>query len=123
MLGTGTEAGNENGHIVGFRECTWGSDDAPRLPRAHPMRVRAVYNATTHVSGAMARFLLAGRPVGAEERSESLSPASESLDRKRVLDKRVEPDIERDMELDRNRLLPPPCLLPCPCLARRRLCR
>ena len=65
----------------------------------------------------------AGRPVGAEERSESLSPASESLDRKRVLDKRVEPDMERDMELDRKRLLPLPCLLPCPCLARRRLWR
>ena len=33
-----------------------------------------------------------GRPVvGAEERSESLSPASESLDRKRILDKRVVP--------------------------------
>ena len=64
--GTGRTAGNEEGYIVGFRETTWGQDDAPVYARGHPFRIIAIYNATSKITGAMARVLIAGHPrVGA----------------------------------------------------------
>lgn len=58
--GTGHEAGNEAGYIVGFHECTWGAADAPIYPRGYEMRVIAVYDATAYISGAMAQMQMDG---------------------------------------------------------------
>ena len=60
--GTGNEPGNERGYIVGFRESTWGVEDTPIFARGHPMRLRAVYNASVPITGVMARVLLVGHP-------------------------------------------------------------
>lgn len=63
VYGTGTTPGNERGYITGFRETTWNVADAPVYEFGHPMRLIAIYNATTYTSGAMARVLLAGHPT------------------------------------------------------------
>lgn len=67
-MGSGSAPGDEAGYITGFRECTWGVDEAPRFARGHPMRLTAVYNASRHITGAMARILLAGHLTTEETR-------------------------------------------------------
>lgn len=57
MYGNGTEAGNEDGYLVGLRPCTWGSD-APRFQRNHPLRTRATYNASRVHTGVMSLWLM-----------------------------------------------------------------
>ena len=61
--GSGDDAGNERGFVVGFREIVWTPDDAPVFAYGHPMRIIAYYNATSYITGAMARVLLAGHPI------------------------------------------------------------
>jgi len=57
MYGNGTEAGNEDGYLVGLRPCSWGSD-APRFQRNHPLRARATYNASRGHTGVMSLWLM-----------------------------------------------------------------
>ena len=61
--GSGVDAGDEAGYITGFRTCTWGGDAAPVYERRHPMRLIAYYNASRYITGAMARYVLAGHEV------------------------------------------------------------
>lgn len=58
--GGGRAAGDEEDFITGFRTCTWSPANAPRLPRNHPLRITAVYDASRYITGAMARFVIAG---------------------------------------------------------------
>ena len=58
LYGTGTEAGNEVGYVVGLTPCAWGEDDAPVLTVGEPMRVTAVYNASRYQYGVMATWKL-----------------------------------------------------------------
>ena len=63
MYGNGTEAGNENGYLVGLRPCTWAGGEAPRFQRNHPLRTRAVYNASHGHTGVMSLWLMDVSPV------------------------------------------------------------
>jgi hypothetical protein len=55
--GTGDEAGNENGYLVGLRPCTWGGKHPKRFRRDHLFRSRSVYNATQYHTGVMSLWL------------------------------------------------------------------
>ena len=58
VYGTGREAGNERGYLVGMRVCSWDRASAPRLRRGESLRVRAVYDASHYRVGVMAQFAL-----------------------------------------------------------------
>lgn len=56
--GNGSASGNENGYLLGISTCKWGGGKAPRFRRDHPMRTRAVYNASRHHTGVMSLWLM-----------------------------------------------------------------
>lgn len=58
IYGTGTEAGNEKGYIVGQKSCGWSAADAPRLESGRQLRSTFVYNASRHQTGLMAFWYL-----------------------------------------------------------------
>ena len=60
VYGTGLEAGNERGYLVGIRGCRWNRTSAPTFERGHPMRVTAAYDASEYITGAMAKINLMG---------------------------------------------------------------
>jgi hypothetical protein len=57
MYGTGEEAGNENGYLVGLTPCTWSGQSPKRFRRDHLLRARSVYNATSSHMGVMSLWL------------------------------------------------------------------
>lgn len=59
MYGEGKEVGNEAGYLTGITPCVWGGPGKvpPRRKRSHPIRTRAVYNATEKNTGVMALWL------------------------------------------------------------------
>jgi len=61
--GHGTAPGDEDGYMVGLSPCRWGRSEAPRFRRDHPMRTRAVYNATMGHTGVMSLWLMDVSPV------------------------------------------------------------
>ena len=58
VYGSGNNAGNEAGYLVGFRECIFGASEAPLIAPGHPLRIISYYNATKHITGAMATMQL-----------------------------------------------------------------
>jgi hypothetical protein len=58
VYGNGTMPGNEDSYMVGLSTCHWGGADAPRFRRDHPMRTRAVYNASLGHTGVMSLWLM-----------------------------------------------------------------
>mmetsp|Transcript_64003 Transcript_64003/g.162208 ORF Transcript_64003/g.162208 Transcript_64003/m.162208 type:complete len:506 (+) Transcript_64003:19-1536(+) len=56
--GHGATPGNEDGYLVGLTPCHWGGAEAPRFRRDHPMRTRAVYNASLGHTGVMSLWLM-----------------------------------------------------------------
>jgi hypothetical protein len=56
--GRGSTAGDENGYLVGLTPCRWGGDSAMRFRRDHPIRTRAVYNASIGHTGVMSLWLV-----------------------------------------------------------------
>eukprot|EP00930_Biecheleria_cincta_P076772 TRINITY_DN63992_c0_g1_i1.p1 TRINITY_DN63992_c0_g1~~TRINITY_DN63992_c0_g1_i1.p1 ORF type:complete len:505 (+),score=62.83 TRINITY_DN63992_c0_g1_i1:39-1517(+) len=57
LYGNSSEAGNENGYLVGLTTCIWGPAEAPRFKRSHLLRARSVYNATEYHTGVMSLWL------------------------------------------------------------------
>jgi len=57
IYGTGDEAGNERGFLVGVSACQWSYDDAPKLPNNRPMRITATYNSSEPRYGAMMKWM------------------------------------------------------------------
>lgn len=62
MYGTGQEAGNEDGYLVGLRPCVWGEGDSPTFRRDHLLRIRTVYNASSYHTGVMSLWLMQVAP-------------------------------------------------------------
>jgi len=62
--GTGREAGNEEGYLVGVGACQWAGDDAPVFQRDHPMRIVAAYNSSAERFGAMLQWKFAVAQAG-----------------------------------------------------------
>lgn len=58
VYGTGLEAGNEKGYLVGMGVCSWNRNAAPRIRRGDSLRVRTVYDASEYRIGVMAQFAL-----------------------------------------------------------------
>lgn len=58
MYGNGTQPGNENGYMTGLLPCVWSGANAPRFQRQHPLRTRAVYNASRGHTGVMSLWLM-----------------------------------------------------------------
>lgn len=56
--GHGSTPGDENGYLVGLSPCRWDGKNALRFRRDHPMRTRAVYNATMAHTGVMSLWLM-----------------------------------------------------------------
>lgn len=63
FYGHGSTAGDEDGYLVGLIPCRWGSPDASRFRRDHPMRTRVVYNATRGHTGVMSLWLMEVSPA------------------------------------------------------------
>ena len=63
QYGTGMQAGNERGYLVGARSCTWGNADAPRVPLGRLMRTITKYDASTYLMGVMSIWVLYGDAV------------------------------------------------------------
>mmetsp|Transcript_63018 Transcript_63018/g.150120 ORF Transcript_63018/g.150120 Transcript_63018/m.150120 type:complete len:484 (+) Transcript_63018:98-1549(+) len=57
IYGTGQQAGNEKGYLVGLEICSWNLKNAPRYRRDHPMRARSVYDASQAHTGVMSLWL------------------------------------------------------------------
>lgn len=59
QYGKGKAAGDEAGYVTGITPCIWGTEGKvpPRRKRSHPIRTRAVYNATNRVTGVMSLWL------------------------------------------------------------------
>ena len=55
--GTGREAGNEEGYIVGLGMCTWSVEGVPEYRNDHPFRLIAAYNASEPRTGVMAQWI------------------------------------------------------------------
>eukprot|EP00933_Yihiella_yeosuensis_P080747 TRINITY_DN94226_c0_g1_i1.p1 TRINITY_DN94226_c0_g1~~TRINITY_DN94226_c0_g1_i1.p1 ORF type:complete len:503 (-),score=91.14 TRINITY_DN94226_c0_g1_i1:469-1908(-) len=58
LYGHGSTPGDENGYLVGLETCRWTGATAPRFRRDHPMRSRAIYNATHYHTGVMSLWLM-----------------------------------------------------------------
>jgi len=58
IYGTGSDAGDEEGYLVGLLPCSWSGASAPRFRRDHLLLTRAVYNATKAHTGVMALWLM-----------------------------------------------------------------
>merc|ERR1712151_1475211 len=56
--GHGSAPGDENGYLVGLSTCRWNGTSAPRFRRDHPLRTRAVYNASVAHTGVMSLWLM-----------------------------------------------------------------
>jgi len=63
--GHGSTPGDERGYLVGLSPCSWGPATARRFRRDHPMRTRAVYNATQGHTGVMTLWNLQLAPAQA----------------------------------------------------------
>ena len=63
QYGTGMQAGNERGYLVGTRSCTWDLSDAPRLPPSRLLRTIATYDARSHQYGVMSEWIIYGDAV------------------------------------------------------------
>jgi hypothetical protein len=55
--GTGNEAGNEEGYIVGHGVCIWDGESGPVYNAFHPMVLTAAYNASEERFGVMAEWI------------------------------------------------------------------
>jgi hypothetical protein len=59
MYGTGSIAGDEKGYLTGLRPCTWSlGENNTRFRRDHPLRARAVYDASSYHMGVMSLWLM-----------------------------------------------------------------
>lgn len=65
VYGHGSTPGNESGYLVGLSTFRWGGARAPRFRRDHPMRTRAVYNASKGHTGVMSLWLMEVSPAPA----------------------------------------------------------
>ncbi|CAJ1431802.1 unnamed protein product [Effrenium voratum] len=63
IYGNGTEPGNEHGYLTGLMPSSWDGKAAPRFKRNHPLRSRAVYNASRGHTGVMSLWLGDVSPV------------------------------------------------------------
>uniref|UniRef100_A0A7S1LL98 Uncharacterized protein n=1 Tax=Alexandrium catenella TaxID=2925 RepID=A0A7S1LL98_ALECA len=61
--GHGHAAGDEDGYMVGLSTCRWDGAHAPQFRRDHPLRMRAVYNASMYHTGVMSLWLMNVAPV------------------------------------------------------------
>lgn len=66
--GSGHAAGEEAGYIVGFRTCSWGVRDAPRLRPYQPLRFVVEYDARRYLAGVMGGASLFGHLVDGDAR-------------------------------------------------------
>mmetsp|Transcript_32535 Transcript_32535/g.74336 ORF Transcript_32535/g.74336 Transcript_32535/m.74336 type:complete len:476 (+) Transcript_32535:62-1489(+) len=57
VYGTGKDAGDELGYLVGLAPCMWDTKNASRFRRDHPMRARSVYDASEYHMGVMSLWL------------------------------------------------------------------
>lgn len=76
IYGTGDEAGNERGYIVGQRSCTWDAYDAPHLKTGDMLRMTFVYNASRRQTGCMAFWYLHIATPSSSAQSSALAVAS-----------------------------------------------
>lgn len=65
IMGTGTEAGNEKGYLVGQKSCDFGdfsqidgADIAPHVQAGQPLRITTVYNNSVPQLGVMSAWFL-----------------------------------------------------------------
>jgi len=65
VYGQGSAPGDERGYLVGLSTCRWGPLAARRFRRDHPLRTRAVYNATQGHTGVMSLWLMDVAPARA----------------------------------------------------------
>jgi hypothetical protein len=65
IYGTGPEAGNEAGFLVGVGACLWSYEDAPTYQRDRPMRMIATYNSSAERYGVMVQWKFAVVPAAA----------------------------------------------------------
>jgi len=66
--GHGDTPGDENGYMVGLSTCKWGGEkQVPRFRRDHPLRTRAVYDATQYHTGVMSLWLMSLSAVTAPD--------------------------------------------------------
>lgn len=65
VYGNRTVPGDEKGYVVGIYPCVWGGNGTvpPRRRRRHPIRTRAVYNASEGLTGVMSLWLNQVSPV------------------------------------------------------------
>eukprot|EP00440_Ansanella_granifera_P007112 gb/GFBE01007702.1/.p1 GENE.gb/GFBE01007702.1/~~gb/GFBE01007702.1/.p1 ORF type:complete len:478 (+),score=94.30 gb/GFBE01007702.1/:1-1434(+) len=65
--GRGSSPGDEKGYLVGLDTCIWDGSTAPRFRRSHPMRTKAVYNASRGHTGVMSLWLMDVAAVAAPD--------------------------------------------------------